>query len=182
MQESRQNRHRSTAVRRSDSRVAGWYEQSLDGAGHIDLAHSLATLVGALAGLEVGGMVNRPGRVPFSQLRTLAGSDRLSDFDSATVRLADLLSHVQLSADADALVWHAIDHGPVIRPVDLFLGDHEACVVLGEHSSEPGDRPGPAHAWSEPVTLHSSCTPGGVPVRVTRQTATTLAAIERTGR
>lgn len=128
-------------------RAAGFYEQC-------DLRFpsdaSLAACQGAQIGsLVASGMVGSQRRLGHHVLRSLAGSDRLSDFDARTVSIADLLSEVRLDADADLIMWHGVDGSRIATPVArLFDSDSE--LLLGGPDATAPPR------WSEPVILRSS--------------------------
>lgn len=186
MTEKRPERHRETYVHRQDARVAGFYEQSLDDVDRLDLARSLATVIGSLAGLDVRGLVNRPGRVSFATLRSIAGSDRLSDYDVRTIQLSELLCHVQVDADAELIVWDTPEQGRLALSVDATLLTDSAHLMLGgDSSADGGDATGAVQSaslsrpWHEPIVLHSSQLPGARPVQVTRMHAMTVESFER---
>ena len=160
-----------------DPRVAGFYEQALGWNERIDLTRSLATVVGSLAGLETRGLLDRPGRVSFAELRSLAGSDRISDYDARTIPLASLLCHVRVAVTADVMVWDTLEHGPVRLGIDAALRDDSAQLVLGSDRAEGAS--GREHtSWTAPIVLHSGEFSTAHSVSVTRLTVTTWSEIE----
>ncbi|WP_420453147.1 hypothetical protein [Ilumatobacter sp.] len=172
MAEQRQRRHRATSVRRSDPRVAGYYEQCGDDAPGRDDRARLAATVGSLAGLEVAGRCGRTGRLSFGELRALAGSDRLSDFDVRTIELVDLLTRVELSAEAEVIVLDTLDHGRRTVRIDRALRDGDTRLVLGGVVPSDG-RPLEPPVWSDPIVLETSQIATERPIRVVAATALT---------
>lgn len=156
-----------TVVRRGDGRVAGTYEQCAF--GPTDPDDRPRALLGAVAGLHVGGMVGRPGRLGFSDLRSLASGDRLSDFDASRVGFVDILARVRVHADAQVVVIGAPDGATLAFRLDSVLGPDDAVLELG------AERPDGQRDWRGPITLHGTVLPSGSTFEVARISFVTYA-------
>lgn len=157
-------------MRRGDDRVAGFYEPSVRVDDRFDLTRSLARSIGSLAGLDVRGRCRRGGRLLFGELRDLAGSDRLADFDARTIELIDLLRFVRADADAELVVFDTLDHGAVALRIDQALRSGSTSLVLGGDEADGGGAP----SWNRPIELRSSDVVSDHPIRVVRLTFTTV--------
>lgn len=115
------------------------------------------------------GLVERPGRLLHHVLRSLAGSDRLSDFDARTVSICDVLSEVRLDAGAELIMWHGADGSRIATPIARLFDDVEAVLLLGgvDQTAPP--------KWSTPVVLRSSSLPSHGEMTVVAFAAMTFA-------
>jgi hypothetical protein len=152
--DERTSRHRLARVRLGDRRAAGLYEQCSDAPGE-DRRVDLVSLLGALVGVDVGGLVGRPGHLDFSDLRSLASSDRLSDLAQREIAVADLFGRVQVAFDAEIVMITAVDGDEPALRVDSMLNDLSMCFELG---TLVGDG---TTDWRAPVRLVGENVPGG---------------------
>lgn len=114
-------------------------------------------------------MVGRPRRLGHHVLRSIAGSDHLSDFDARVVSIANLLSEVRLDADADLIIWHGADGARIATPVARLFDDAETALVLG--GPDLAARP----QWSASVLLRSPSLAVNGQMEVVALTAMTFA-------
>ncbi len=160
-------RHRRTRLGSGVGRVAGVYEQC---DRRPPSESSLRLRPEAHAGsLVVSGLFGLPCQFGHEMLRSLAGSDRLSDFDARTVLIADLLSAIRLDADADLIMWHGVDGVRIATPIARLFDDDGSVLLLGGP-----DQTGPPR-WSDPVILRSSGLPSPGEMPVLALTAMTFA-------
>lgn len=139
-------RHRQTLVGRGVGRAAGFYEQC----DHRDLDDGPMPLHAAQSGsITAYGMVGRSCRLGHHVLRSIAGSDHLSDFDARVVPIANLLSEIRLDARADLVMWHGLNGSRIATPVARLFDDAGAVLVLGGTDISAHPR------WSEPVILRT---------------------------
>ncbi len=114
------------------------------------------------------GLVGRPGIVAHPTLRSIAGSDHVSDFDARVVSIADLLGQVRLDVSADLVMWHGPDGRQTVTPIARLLAGGGAYLVLG---GDENARP----QWSQPVLLRAEGLPGDKEIEVVALTAMTFA-------
>lgn len=148
-------------------RAAGYYEQC-DHRGPVD-GGQIPRVETFGASIAVNGLVGRSALIGHHALRQLAGSDRLSDFDTRTVSIADLLSEIRLDCDADVVTWHGVDGARVPSSIARMLDDKESVLVLGGCDENAAPR------WSAPVVLRSSSLPDPGQMEVVALTAMTFA-------
>lgn len=159
-------RHRRTRLGFDVGRATGFYEQCDDRVpSQAKAADRFAALPGSLV---ASGLVGRPGVLVHPLLRSIAGSDRMSDFDARVVAVADLLGRVRLDVAADLILWHGPDGSRTATSIARLLDGAGSYLVLG---GEENARP----QWSSMIVLRSPDVPNDGEIDVVGLTATTFA-------
>ncbi len=128
----------------------------------------LAKVSAVRGGLVASGLVGCGGALAHHRLRSMAGSDRLSDFDRRIVAASEVLGAVRLHADAELIVWQGIDGSRTATPVSRLL-DECASIVLG--GPDLAARPD----WSAPLVLRAAALPGSSEIEFVALVAMTFA-------
>jgi hypothetical protein len=141
-------------VRSGRGRPAGYYEQCAE-APEGERSMDLAALLGSLVGIDVSGLVDRPGRIGFAELRSLAAGPRLSDIAKRDIPVVDLFTDVRVSIDAEVVMISTIDGETVGFRVEAMLRDHSMHFEIG-HVLADG-----SVDWRAPLRLLGREVPGG---------------------
>lgn len=131
------------------------YEQSADAPG-VDRTVDLVTLLRSLVGVEVAGLVDQPGRLGFSELRSLAAGPNLSDIAKRQIDVIDLFTRVHVGVDAEVVMATTVDGHSVAFRVDAMLRDSSMCFEIGKVAADG------SVDWKAPLTLVGREVPDGV--------------------
>lgn len=107
------------------------YVQAVDWPSARSSYEAAARLLGQVDVLRIRGMVGSPGTFTYGELVDLATLRWRGDF---SVPLVDLMSTVQLDADADLLVVGGRDGGSILLPLRHAFDRSTGSIVLGTSS------------------------------------------------
>lgn len=154
MNDERTTRHRATQVQSADRRAAGTYEQCADAPLHESGARSTGG-VESLGGLQIAGLVGRPGLFPLDELRFHSVQAHQENPSLRRIGIVDFFTLVRLSADAEIAMVLSSTARPMAFRVTSMLNDPSMFL---EFDALPG---GQSIDRTVPLTLFGSDIIGG---------------------